>query len=182
MSRFRFPLDPVLRMRERAERERLAEVAGLEQERSRLEDAIRREQATISHGQQGQRERLAGRVDMRELRSTAAGTLGAMRRAGRLAVELAGVYRRIEEARGRLVDASRDRRAVERLRERRLEAFRREEGRREARRLDDVATEAWRRHAGGRRRAGPDPVAEPGNGPGGPARPPATGIGREDAA
>lgn len=145
MSRFHFALDPVLRMRERTERERLAEVATLEGERARLEAAIRREQATIHQGQAGQRRQLAGRVDMRDLRTGASATLGAMRRAGRLAVELAGVYRRIEEARGRLMLAARDRRAVERVREQRQETWRREEDRREARRLDDVAAEAWRR-------------------------------------
>jgi len=132
-------------MRERTERERLAEVATLEGERARLEDAIRREQATINQGQSGQRQQLAGRVDMRDLRTGASATLGAMRRAGRLAVELAGVYRRIEEARGRLMLAARDRRAVERVREQREAAWRREEDRRESRRLDDVAAEAWRR-------------------------------------
>lgn len=145
MSRFHFALDPVLRMRERTERERLAEVARLEAERSRLEAAIRREQATITQGQAGQRQQLEGRVDMTGLRSNAASSLGAMRRAGRLAVELAGAYHRIEEARVRLMLAARDRRAVERLREQRELAWRRDQDRREAGRLDDVAAEAWRR-------------------------------------
>jgi flagellar export protein FliJ len=145
VSRFHFALDPVLRLRERAERERLAEVATLEAARTRLEDAIRREQATINQGQAGQREQLEGRVDMTGLRSNAASTLGAMRRASRLAVELAGAYHRIEEARGRLMIAARDRRAVERLREQRELAWRREQERREAGRMDDVAAEAWRR-------------------------------------
>ncbi len=145
MPRFRFPLDPVLRMRERAERARLAEVASVEAERQRLEAAIRREQALLVHGQQRQRDRLQGRVDMRDLRTDASATLGAMRRASRLAVELAGTYRRCEEARRRLMLAARDRRAVERLREQREEAWRRDEERRESRRLDDIAAETWRR-------------------------------------
>ncbi len=145
MPRFRFPLDPVLRMRERTERARLAEVAAVEAERQRLEAAIRREQSLLVQGQQRQRDRLQGRVDMRDLRADASATLGAMRRASRLAVELAGTYRRCEEARRRLMLAARDRRAVERLREHREEAWRREQDRSEANRLDDVAAEAWRR-------------------------------------
>ena len=145
MPRFRFPLDPVLRMRERAEQARLADVASAEAERQRLEAAIRREQALLVQGQQRQRDRLQGRVDMRDLRSDARATLGAMRRASRLAVELAGTYRRCEEARRQLMLASRDRRAVERLREQLEAAWRREQDRRESNRLDDIAAETWRR-------------------------------------
>lgn len=145
MSRFHFPLDPVLRLRERAEQERLAEVAAIEAERAKLEDAIRREQAAIAQGQSGQRDRLTGRVSIDDLRTTAASTLGAMRRASRLAVELAGVYRRLEIARGHLAEAARERRTVERLREIRHDAWRKDMARREASELDEAATAAWRR-------------------------------------
>ncbi len=160
MPRFRFPLDPVLRMRERTERARLAEVAAVEAERQRLEQAIRREQSLLVQGQQRQRDRLQGRVDMRDLRADASATLGAMRRASRLAVELAGTYRRCEEARRQLMLAARDRRAVERLREHREEAWRREQDRREAARLDDVAAEAWRRGRPAEPRVTDEPVRE----------------------
>jgi len=54
-------------------------------------------------------------------------------------LELAGIHRRLETLREGLRAASRARRAVEILKERRFEAWRREQDRREQAELDEMA-------------------------------------------
>lgn len=145
MKGFTFALDPVLRQREQVEAERRREVEAIETARRELEDAIRREQGMIRASQDDQRGSMVGAIDMGDLRDQAATGLGAMRRAGRLAVKLYGLHQALETARARLVEAARDRRSIELLREQRHEAWRRERDRREGLELDEIATEAWRR-------------------------------------
>ena len=144
MPRFRFPLDPLIRMRQRTERERMTEVAELERQRVALEDRIRACQSRIVSGKSAVREGLVGAVDLTALRGEAAGALHATREAQRLVLELAGVHRRLEEARRRLAEAARDRRAVELLRERRLAEFRRAVRKQEEAEIDELAA-----HGGG---------------------------------
>lgn len=144
MSRFRFELDPVIEARRGVERTHQLEVAQIEQERVRLEDRLRERQRLITSGKDGQRELLDGAIDVDFLRGHAATVLRSMRDAQRLAVELAGVYRRLEHARAALAEAARDRRAVELLRERRYEAWKVEQRRRETADMDEVAARTVR--------------------------------------
>ncbi len=69
------------------------------------------------------------------------------RRAAGIGGRLGEVIERLEEARAELVEASADRRAIELLRERRYELWRREQLRREQRELDDVVNGVSARRA-----------------------------------
>lgn len=140
MARFRFQLQPVLDARLRAEDERRRAVAELEQERRRLEDALRRRQSAIAGAKDGVREALIGQVRPDDLRSQANASLAEMRDAQRSVLELAGLHRRLETARAALAAAARDRRAIELVKERRFEAWRHELDRREQAGLDELAT------------------------------------------
>ncbi len=139
MPRFRFQLQAVLDARLRAEREERRRVAELEASRRRLEDGLRRRQSQIGEARSQLRGRLEGAIDASSLRGQANASLAEMRDAQRVVLELAGIHRRLEVVREDLRKASRARRAVEILKERRFEAWRREEDRREQAELDEMA-------------------------------------------
>jgi flagellar FliJ protein len=140
MARFRFQLQPVLDARLRAEEERRRDVATLETERRRLEDRLRSGQVSISGARDDVRSALVGTVRPDALRAQANASLARMRDAQRLVLELAGVHRRLVVAQAALAEAAKQRRAIELVKERRFEAWRREQDRREQSALDEIAT------------------------------------------
>ena len=73
------------------------------------------------------------------LRGQANASLAGMRDAQRVVLELSGIHRRLQSVMAELRAASRDRRAVEILKERRFEDWRREQDRREQAELDEIA-------------------------------------------
>jgi len=124
MLRFVFRLDPLLTARRRAEETVQREVAALQRQRLDMEDRIRRRQHAIRQGKQDLRDELTGTLRMSDLRGHAGTTLRLMRDAQKLVLELAGLHKRLDAARGRLLEAVRRRRAIEILRERRREQWR----------------------------------------------------------
>ncbi len=108
-----------------------------------LEDMLRGYQGTIRAAQDDLRDSMgrgAGRVDAPSLRLDASAAMGTQIRAHQAVLRLAGVHRRLEGARATLIEATRARRAIEVLRERRLEEWRAEEKRREGVMLDEAGT------------------------------------------
>ena len=139
MPRFRFPLQPVLDLRQREEDARQKAVAELDQERRRIEDGLRRRQQSITQAREDVRTGLVGAIDPQGLRSQANASLSLMRDAQRTVLELAGVHRRLERARSELQEAARRRRALELLRDRRETEWRRSIDRREQAAIDELA-------------------------------------------
>lgn len=142
MARFRFKLDPLLRARQHAERQRQRAVAELERRRLALEEALRRKQEFIVAGKQALRDRLVGELAMPSLRAHASSTIQVMREAQRTVIELAGVHKRLDAARAQLIEAARDRRALELLRERRLAQWKAAISKAEDAALDELAVHA----------------------------------------
>lgn len=152
MKRFRFKLQPVLNQREREERDRQLEVARLEAERLKLENTLRRQQENVSAGKDALREAMGAgqgeasiaegghRVRPDVLRMQATNALHLNFRAHQTVLGLAGLHARLDEARGRLVEASRRRRAIELLKERREGEWKRESERRERVDQDELIT------------------------------------------
>ena len=116
------------------------EVAEPESERVAVEDGLRRRQRSIVESRADARDELIGTVDPSRLRATANVSLAVMRDAQRTVLELAGLHRRLEAAQERLREASRDRRAIEIVRERRFEDWKQAIDRREQAALDELAT------------------------------------------
>lgn len=147
MAKFRFALEQVLQQRLREERRRQRDVAELERERLRLEEAIRSRQRSIvsckddlrSMLDPGDRDR-PRRLDLRSVRHQMHASLHLTSSTQPLAIELAGVHQRLESARGRLREATTARKAVEQLKARRYEEWKREQDRRETNLLDEIAT------------------------------------------
>lgn len=153
MAKFRFNLDPLLRMRHRAEREKQAALAAAQQERLTLEDAVREMQARIVGERDELRAVLAGgrAVDLGAAKLQASASLNAVARTQQLALKLAGAHRRVEHARQELLEAARQRRAVELLREKRFEAWKSEQAQRENSAIDELAIMSGTRSAAGER-------------------------------
>lgn len=152
MAKFIFQLESVLKQRRAVERERQLIVAAAERERVTLEDQIRGYQAEISRERDELRDQLAGRtesalLDLRGVRFQVSSTLRIMTLAQQAVLKLAGVHRRIEAARAQLLEATTARKAVEKLRERRLEDWRDEQRKIEAAALDELAVMAASRRS-----------------------------------
>ncbi len=150
MAKFRFPLEAVLKYREHVERQKMLGVARLEVERRAGERVISEYQRQIREGKEDLRRVLSpaegggasreGGVDTKGARLQAAASLHLQLKAQRAAVSLAGVLKRLGDARAELSAAAVERRAMEKLRENRMESWRLEEGRREGNMLDEIGT------------------------------------------
>lgn len=140
MARFRFRLESVLEHRRLVEMQHQRHVAEIEQERRTLEDRIRSCQQRLLAERDSLRAELvqAGTLDVNRLRLQASVSNGIVAQAERSVVELAGVHARLKEARAGLLKATTERKAVERLRERAVEAWRLRERKREERELDEL--------------------------------------------
>ena len=149
MARFRFNLQPLLNAREHAERLKQRVVAEIEAERRAVEAKLRDQQRSITTGKHGLRDELHGAIDLTALRQHAGTTMRGMRDAQRLAIELAGIYQRLEVARGELADAAKARRAVELLRERRWAEWKGRLDKAETEALDEFAMQDAARRARG---------------------------------
>ncbi|MGP1346397.1 MAG: flagellar export protein FliJ [Phycisphaerales bacterium] len=141
MARFVFALQPLLEQRERAEGEAQRAVAEIERERRALEERLRAVQGHLSRGRSDVRSALgAGVVSIGDVRLQAQAGIGWEGEARRIVVELAGVARRLERARGVLREASTARRSLELLRDRRRSEWERERRRAEAAASDELVT------------------------------------------
>lgn len=150
MAKFRFPLEAVLKYREHVERQKMLGVARLEVERRAGARVISEYQRQIREGKDDLRRVLSpageggesreGGVDTKGARLQAAASLHLQLKAQRAAVSLAGVLKRLGDARAELSAAAVERRAMEKLRENRMESWRLEEGRREGNMLDEIGT------------------------------------------
>lgn len=147
MAKFVFKLEPVLDLRRRQERDKRAAVAAVEAERRETEHRLRALQDEIRQAKESWRSSIAGAVDPRAARQTAVASLHLQSRGQRLVLQLAGIHKRLETARTQLIEAARARRAVEILRERRLQEWRRKESRREDSIIDELGMIAAARRA-----------------------------------
>ena len=139
MPKFRFNLQPVLESRKMTEQKHQRIVAQFERQRMTLEDELRRRQAGISQGKSQLRDSLTGTIDVQALRMHASSSMQILREAQRIVLELAGAHKRLEAARLELIEATRQRRAVELLRDRRFAEWKKAEEKRETAAIDELA-------------------------------------------
>lgn len=138
MPRFRFSLEPLLRLRKSQEDTRRSELASLHAVRRGIEESLRRRQSNLTEGGAALRAGLTGTIDVTLLRLEANARVQVMRQAQRAVLELAGLQKKIDRAAAELREASRRRRAIEILKEQRYEQWRKGLDRREQAELDDV--------------------------------------------
>jgi flagellar FliJ protein len=142
MAKFVFRLEPLLKARKRREEQEQRALAELQRQRMALEDTLRHYQQRISHGKEALRGALAGALDMRALRLEAGASLHLVRKAQQVVLQLAGLGQRLASARASLIEARKRRRALELLRERRFEQWKRGLDKAEDAQLDELVTNA----------------------------------------
>lgn len=143
---FTFRLQPVLEQRERLEKEQQKRVAEVERERLTHEERLRGLQRGIVSAKTDLRERLGGAakndsshgVELSSARLQASATLHLVAEAQRTALQLAGTHRRLETQRVELARLSASKKAVEILKARKLEEWKRAEARKEQLTADDL--------------------------------------------
>lgn len=145
---FVFRLQAVLDQRERLVDVKQRAVAELERERSVVEDRLRGYQRAISSAKEDLRRELGAErasasdsmrpVSLASVRMQAGASLKLVALAQQTAIELAGVHKRVDAARLELLAAMTQKKAVELLREKRLQEWKQEQRRRENAELDEL--------------------------------------------
>lgn len=142
MARFVFQLDGVLRHRERIEQERQRDLATAQAEMVRLEGELRGMQQDIQQSSADLRDhRLVGRLDMAYLAAHRRYMLGMNRKVIALAQTMAAQNQKVEQARAALAEASKQKKMIEKLRERQREQWSAGQARHEAGALDELTTQ-----------------------------------------
>ncbi len=149
MAKFDFPLEAVLRQRKLVEEQKQRSLAAVQAEMGALEAELRSMDATVLESLADLRDnRLVGKLDLSFLAAHRRYSLAMQRRALGLAERMAATKLRLDDARRALGEAARDRKMMEKLRERRKEAWASELARNETAQLDEVGIQIAARAAG----------------------------------
>jgi flagellar FliJ protein len=142
MAVFTFQLDGVLHHRERVEKDRQRELAIVMAEMTRLEDELRNLNQDLQGSTADVRDHhLVGRLDMRYLAAHRRYMLGMQRKVFALAQQMAQQQQRVDDARRHLGEASKQRKILEKLREKHHQRWTADLARREANDLDELTTQ-----------------------------------------
>jgi flagellar FliJ protein len=139
MARFIFRLQGVLRQRIHIERQKQRDLAERQKAQIDIENAMLGLQNEVQASNDDlRRNRLVGRLDMEFIAAHRRYLVGVQRQAVGLAQRLSLAQRGVNEARAELAEAARQRKAIEKLREKQLERWRTEQARREAAQMDEI--------------------------------------------
>ena len=139
MARFVFQLDGVLRQRKLAEEQKQRDLAVVEGEMKLLESRLRELDESVQNTTADVRDnRLTGRLDLSFLAAHRRYTLAVQRKAVALAEQMAAVKVRVDTARHALAEAAKQRKMIEKLREKRHAEWAAEQARKEMSALDEV--------------------------------------------
>jgi len=147
MAKFRFRFETLLAHRRRIEDQRQRDLAKHLRTRMILVDQIRDMQETIRQSKQEMTDGLVGHVDLTRVGQFARYSGHAAARARQIVVRLASLEKQIEQARQALVEATRQRKALEKLREKHEAQWQYEQNRRETNELDELAVTRYARQA-----------------------------------
>jgi flagellar FliJ protein len=143
MPRFQFRLKSLLSLREAARDERRAQLAEAYAAQRKLDERRQAlEQDLEEHKQMCRAGILPGRIDVDRLLTANRYELVLRAELGVVAKHEQTLAVEIERRRQALVVADRDVRVLEKLRERELERFRREQARQETKQMDEIASRA----------------------------------------
>lgn len=145
MAKFTFKLEPVLKQRQMLEDQKQRELAKLIRHRMIFHNQLRSIQSVLSDSKSQLTDGLVGEIDMTRVSQFARFSGQSQVRAQTIVRQLAGLESRIAEAQKQLVEAMRQRKALDLLRDKQYQAWKRTQLRREASRLDDLATQAYTR-------------------------------------
>jgi flagellar protein FliJ len=142
MARFAFKLEAVLRHRRFVEDQRQGELGVVQREMVRLQTELRALNESVSSvGDDLRANRLTGRLDLHFLAAHRRYTQAMQRKGVALVQEMAKQQREVERAQAALAEAVKQRKIVEKLKERQRERWLVDQGRREAAQTDEVGTQ-----------------------------------------
>lgn len=140
MARFVFQLEGVLRHRRNVELERQRDVAKVQAQMTALDAQLRALDAEVTAATDDVRQnRLVGKIDLQFLAAHRRYQAATQRKAMEIVERMGAVQVQLNEARGRLAEAAKERKVIEKLRERQEEAWRAELRRKEAAVTDEIA-------------------------------------------
>ena len=142
MARFVFRLEPVLRQRERAEQEaqrelghRQAKLVELQNELKKLDESLRRASDDVRDNH------LTGRLDMNFLAAHRRFVNTLHRQGSNVVQKIAAAQRAVDEARRLLAEAAKQRKVIEKLREKQLARWKAEQDRKETAATDEIGSQ-----------------------------------------
>jgi flagellar protein FliJ len=149
MASFTFNLDGVLRHREFVEKERQRELATAQGELAELEAQLRAlDQDAVAATNDLRDNRLVGRIDLAFLAAHRRFAIAMQRKALGIAQKIAVAQQNVNQRRAALAEAAKERKAIEKLREKRFEQWRAEQSKKEADALDEAGMQlAFTDHA-----------------------------------
>jgi flagellar FliJ protein len=139
MPRFVFKLEAVRRQRKHVEQQKQRELAIKQSQLVELQTALQRLHRTVSDNNEDvRRNRLIGKLDMTFLAAHRRFLAGMQRQAIEMVQRIALARRGVDDARAALAEAAKQRKAIDKLRERQYERWRAEADRRESAQLDEI--------------------------------------------
>jgi flagellar FliJ protein len=142
MARFVFSLESVLRHRRHAEQERMRELAVCQAEMARLRNELKALNDDMqTNAAEMKANHLTGPIDVAYLAAHRRYTVAMQRRGQVLVQEMARQQRKVDDAQRLLAESARERKAIEKLRERQFERWRSEVDRKELADADEVGAQ-----------------------------------------
>lgn len=139
MARFVFKLEAVLRQRKQIEQQKLRDLAVRQQVLVSLQQDLQALQSQAQSATQDLRDnRLVGVIDLSYLSAHRRFIMSMGRQAMGIAQKISQAQKQVDEARLVLAEAARNRKAIEKIKEKHFEAWRQEQAKKEADALDEV--------------------------------------------
>jgi flagellar protein FliJ len=140
VAKFVFKFDGVLRQREHVETQRQRELAIIQQEMTRLQNELRQLNESV-HGSTDdlRNNHLTGRLDLTFIAAHRRFMLAMQRKGTALVQQIAGVQKRVDVAQAALAEAAKQRKIMEKLREKSFERWRTDLTRKEMMETDEIA-------------------------------------------
>lgn len=142
MPKFVFPLEAVLKHRTHAEQERLRELAACQAEMARLQQelkALNDSMQASAHDMEANR--LTGPIDVAFLAAHRRYTVAMQLKGNALVQDMARQQKKVDDAQRLLAEAAKERKVIEKLRERQFERWEQEVGRKEQADADEVGAQ-----------------------------------------
>ena len=149
MPKFVFQLEGALRQRKQLERMKQREMAVVQAEMNKLQDQLRALEGTVQTATADVRgNRLTGVLDMSFLAAHRRFMIATQRQSMELVQKMALVQRQLDEARLAVAEAAKQRKVIEKLREKQFERWKAERSKKELAELDEVSMQLSYWHGG----------------------------------
>lgn len=142
---FRFRYQSLLEHRRHVEEKRQRELAQRLQRKSELEGMLEEAQSTIRENKHELADSLQGRVDMSQLGMFARYSVHMAGRGMHVVRHIAAAQQEVERARAKLLEATQQVKALELLRDREYEQWKKQQKKKENQRLDEIAVQSYAR-------------------------------------